>query len=405
VIGAMLAVPAVAIGLVAPVAHVGDGGFRREDDPARYVEATLGRVPPGPALYLAESDHALFPAQYERLVAGDRPDVAIGNRGLCTSSWFLAMIDREVPELFVPYVDDGGDRRALAARLVGENLGAGRPVVGELPPPDGQARALGLVYRYGATGPDVAAMPPPRYQGALGRAIAMFTGATRAEWEARHGRWRAALVAAGADDRFDAAALAAVDAAQGAPLWPELPVVTPVFIAAPWQPELIARDAAFAAGLGPGPAPPPGAPVELRLLHAWHLLFAGDPHADAALAALGPAARLATARVCEKLGRPDDAEAQATAALAAAPRDEGAALLLGALQSNHGKLADAEATLRAAAALHPKSARARAALGLVLAKLGRLDEARAAWQNSLALDPRQPDVRAWLDAGRAAPTP
>ena len=366
---ALVAAPALFIGLATPVAHALDSGFRRDDDAAAWTDATLGRVPPGPALYVAESDHALFTAQYERLVAGARPDVAIANLGLTSSSWFLRLLEREQPALFVPFVDDGGQRGALAERLLGENLRAHRPVVGENPPPAPfVARPRGLLYEYALPGAELAhddapAPPPPRYAGEIGRRAGRHAGLVRARFEAARGRWLDAARAAGALAPFDEAAQARLRAAPAtAPLFTQVPNTTPVFIFADWQAELVARDAGFAAGMGAGAEVAADAAFELRLLHAWHLLLLDAPAADATLAALGVDAQVATGRMFIVRGR----------------------------------AADAERELRAALARDGAHAEAWKHLGVALALQHRLDDARAAWQRSLALAPRQADVARWL---------
>jgi hypothetical protein len=374
---AILAGPALFVGLGTEVTHARDARFRRDDDASAWTDATLARVPPGPALYVADSDHALFSAMYERLVAGDRPDVAIASLGLTSSSWFLRMIDREQPALFVPFVDDGGQRGALAERLLGENLRAGRPVRGENPAPAPFVSIpAGRLYVYalpGAASPAALATPAPpplRFAGEIGRRAAGHAGLVRARFEAARGRWLDAVRAAGALVAFDDAALARLGAAPAtAPLYPQLPAVTPIFIFADWQVELVARDAGFAAGLGAGAPPGADAPLELRLLHEWHRFLLTAPGAeDAALAALGVDAQVATGRM----------------------------LIVRALP------ADAERVLRAALARDPGRAEAWKHLGVALALGHRPDEARAAWQRSLALDPLEPEVARWLADAEAA---
>jgi hypothetical protein len=144
-----------------------------------------------------------------------------------------------------------------------------------------------------------------------------------------------------------------------------------VFIFADWQLELVARDAGFAAGLGAGAPPAADAPFELRLLHAWHRFLLAPPGAeDAALAALGVDAEVATGRMLIGRHLPEDAARVLHAALA---RDAG----------------------RADAWKH---------LGVALALTGHADGANEAWRRSLALDPHQPDVAHWL-AGGAADAP
>jgi hypothetical protein len=397
---ALLAPLAILAFVGAEPIHAQGAEPRRRDDALRYHDATLARMPPGPALYLADSDHALFPALYERIVAGARPDVAVASAGLMTSSWFLAMVDREVPELFVPYVDDSGRSDDLAGRLVAENLAAGRPVGGEDFALPGGGVPLGRGYLAGtATPPFEAPSAPPVYEGYLGRRVARRVGLQRAEWELAHGRPLEAARAAGVLDRLDAEMRAGLADAKRPPLAPLLPRVTPIFISAPWQLEILVDDLAQMAGRPPGP--PPDGPLERRLLHVWVELLAGKDEARRRLDPLGIEARLATARMFDKLGRPADAAGQLEAVLVDDPRHEGALVLLGMLLANQGRLSDAEARVRAATDAHPKSARPWATLGVILAKQGRMPEAVAAWRRSLELDPEQPDVRAWL----ASPTP
>jgi hypothetical protein len=270
----LVLVPILGLAAAGPTVHV-DGAFRRADDPVRFVDLTIGRMPAGPGVYFEDSDHALFPAIYERIVCGNRPDVAIANDALLTSSWFLRMIDRSVPEIFVPYVDDGGRVDALELRLAGENLRAGRPVGGETSRIPGiPARPQGIGYRFQlerSAAVDDDAELTLDYEGKIGGRIASFVKLLRAQWR-----------------------LASITD----PLWHDLPVVTPVFLFEDWQAELIARDAAFAAmGVTAG-APPDDAPFELKLLHAWHLLLGGDTAgAEATIAALPPVARAATERM------------------------------------------------------------------------------------------------------------
>jgi hypothetical protein len=269
--------------------------WRPADDTLRYHDVTAGALPPGPAVYVTSSDHGLFTALYERLVAGARPDVALANDHLVTSSWFLGMLKRAVPPLFVPYLDDGGRMDDLLRRLVDENRAAGRPVVFE----DDLAVDLEL-------------------GGEMGRRIAA---------ESRYRR-----------------------AVRELPLLAELPAVTPVFIHEPWQDELVAR------AREARPAPPATAPIEARLLHAWQLLLAGDPGAEAALSAAGPGMRTATARMLVRRGREADAVAQLERA---GPEDDGAAMMLAAIHANAGRFDDAVRILDALLARRPEHPRAR----------------------------------------------
>jgi predicted Zn-dependent protease len=303
------------------------------------------------------------------------------------------MLDRARPELFVPWIDDGGRRDDLGGRLIAENARAGHPVGGEEPSlPGGDTAPLGLGYLLGApTG--VPAATPPRYEGDLGGRIARRTALLRAEWELAHGRRAEAARAAGVWERLDAETQAGLAAEPRPPLAPLVPRVTPVFVSAPWQEDLFIDDLEHMARRTPSEAPTE--PFERRIHHAWRLLLAGDPGGQALLEGLGAEARVATANMLERFGRVRDAAGQLETVIAREPGHEGALVLLGMLLANEGKLAEAEGRLRSATEAHPNSPRPWATLGVVLAKQGRMADASAAWDRSLALDPSQGDVRAW----------
>lgn len=366
--GALL--PVLALALLGPRVHALDAGPRRHDDPLRYTDRTLGRLPPGPALYVANSDHALFPALYERLVAGARPDVGLANQFLVKSTWFLTFLDRALPELFVPYLEDGGRKDALYARLVVENLRTGREAFGEEAPAPGApyfASAHGLAYRYelGPAPPQNTPFPDDlRFSGELGRRIARQAGLLRARYETQGGRWLEAARAAGVLFRFDAVARAkiALIPAGTPPLWVHLPALTPVFVFADWQADLVADDIAFAAGLEV-PDPPADAPRERHLLVLWQRLLLADPRADAKLRTLGSEARLGAAHMLMARGQP----------------------------------ASAEATVRELIASKPRLAVAHIQLGQLLAQQGRNHEAAQAWRDALAIDPTANHLRAWIE--------
>jgi hypothetical protein len=346
----------------------------------------VGRVPPGPARVQANADHALFTAQYERVVAGARPDVALANEKLCRSSWFLRALRRQAPGLFIPYLDDGGRLDRIAGRLVEENVRVGVPVSGETPDTDGAhgAPGPGLTYTY-SPGPAPGPAPaPPVYAGEIGRRIGREAGMLRASWELAHARFSDAARAAGLPDD-PAFATIPPDTKL---LQDLLPRATPIFIFEDWQADLLARDLHFAAYHQASGPPGPDAPEEVRLLNTWHLLLSERPIPE-----LSPREHVATARMLLSRGLTDSAVAQ----LIDLTSDEEAVLLLAAIEGNRGNL-DRAAELLAA---FPKSPRALAQLGLVRAKQGRLDEAAELWRRSLALDPDQPEVAAWL---RSIPT-
>ncbi len=377
-------VPVLGLAAAGPRIHVRDGGFRRADDALLYWDATVGRMPAGPGVYFANSDHALFPAWYERLVAGARPDIAIANDGLVTSSWFLRMIDRSLPPIFVPHVDDGGRRDRLAHRLAADNLTAGRPVGGEwpltgfapapggAPPPTGiTAAPNGLGFRFAPAGtpPEARPAPLPAYQGDIGRRVAGHIALLRSAWQLDQ---------------------------QGGGVWRELPRVTPVFIYEPWQGELVAEDAAFAAGgkLMNGGLPR-DAPRERQLLRYWHFRL-GEERDSGGWTRPRPEEEIVTAQMLARHQRVPQAKELLRSLLTAAPDNQTATLLLAALLANDGERVEAHALLARLLEDHPDNARAHAQLGLIFAQEGRFADAIAEWRTSLALDPGQPDVSAWL---------
>jgi tetratricopeptide (TPR) repeat protein len=171
-----------------------------------------------------------------------------------------------------------------------------------------------------------------------------------------------------------------------------------VFIYEPWQSELVAEDAAFAAGGRVPTGPPPlDAARERHLLHYWHFRLA--EHGDsAATIRPQPEEEIVTAQMLARHQRVPEAKELLRSLLTAAPDNQTATLLLAALLGNDGERAEAHALLRRLLENHPDNARAHAQLGLILAQEGRFPDAITEWRASLALEPDQPDVRAWLRA-------
>jgi tetratricopeptide (TPR) repeat protein len=434
-VAAIVLAPVVAFALAAPTVRAADSGFRRHDDALVWWSSTVARMPPGPGVYLTEHDHSLFAAQYERLVAGGRPDIAVANSELCRDRWFLAHLDRALPELHVPYIDDGL-RGQLVARLVMDNLRAGRPVAGDQPQAAGlvplAAVPMGRAYLYGhgdaaagkTTDTWAPAEPPPRYHGDVGSRVSGLIGAVRAGHEIDVGRLDQAAVALGLG-RFDAADLAVLAAAELSPdrplLYRFIPRTRPVFIHEPWQSQLLGDELAWQARLDPPAAmdAEPAATVDSALgperrLHAlWRGLLSRPvsqqgPH-DAALppeipaiAALGPEAELATVRVLSAYRRPGQAEALVRDVIDGRGDDHQARLLYGSLLGNRGALAEAEVQFERAARLAegrapaPVHAEILARLGLAQVRQGKPDAARASWQRALALDPGRADIASYL---------
>jgi tetratricopeptide (TPR) repeat protein len=263
-----------------------------------------------------------------------------------------------------------------------------------------RAEPVGLGWRYRTqpvATPRKPAPPPPDYPGAIGRRVAGRVGLARGRWEAERGRLMDAAVAAGLGARFGDQLVELGHVTARPALYELLPAITPVFLYAPWQAEVLGDDLAWRAERPAAPLPA-GAPVERRLLAGWHALLSGEPGAAEAIARFDRGAELATARMLVAIQRVDLAEAILEAMVDRRPRDAGALIVLSAVRGNQGDLRGAEELLLRALAIDPRNADAHARLGLAQAKQGRLDEARLSWARALALDPDRADVADWLRA-------
>ncbi|MEM9487771.1 MAG: DUF2723 domain-containing protein [Myxococcota bacterium] len=440
VASAVILVPVVGFAMAAPTYYGGDAGPQRSDDPLRLWSHTVARMPPGPGVYFADSDHGLFSAQYEQLVAGGRPDIALASAELCRDRWFLAHLKRAVPELHVPYIDDGM-RGQLAARLVAETLGRGWPVGGERPsfgPLDiRRTIAMGRAYRYlpAPAAPDEEAAAaaefaaPPQFGGDIGRRISGLIGLTRARFELSRGRVAAAASAIGQDARLAARSVALpgrmAAATERPPLLGRLPRVTRVFIYERWQGDLFGDELAWRTGLPPDALAAPeraGAArtrppmvAERRLHRLWRKLLStelGDgmaasadsvwtrsPELLDALSELGRDAEMATAQLLAATGRDRAAETLLRAVIERRGADEMNLLLLGSVLGNRGTaeaLAAAEALFARAIEVAPDRAEPWVRMGVVQGKQGRFDEARRSLRRALELQPERDDAAALL---------
>ena len=416
--GAVL-VPLAAVGLLAG----GPPALERDDGPLRLWGDTVARMPPGPGLYYASGDHSLFAAQYERLVAGGRPDIAIASAELARDEWFVRHIKALLPELYVPFVDDGV-RGAVPERLAVSNMRNGRPVGGDHPSfgrlSPRNARPIGRGFLYllepGDTPAGEEVPAPLDLRGAIGRRVAALFALSRADYEAQRGRFAAAARAAGLDrTRFSPAEMAALAEAQPRPDRPGLlgfvPRRTRIVLHEPWVAALFADDLAWRGGLEV-PPPPAGAPPERRIHATLRAVLAGDlAPGSPALLDLGPEVAVTTSRLLAELGGEQALETHLRALIERWPEDGGSVALLGSLAFNRGDLAEAEELLRRATKLAPAVAEGHARLSVVLARRGKLDEARAAWQRATSIDPSvasrlpPPDVAAGDAPAQAPPAP
>jgi tetratricopeptide (TPR) repeat protein len=393
---AALLVPLVAAGLLAG----GGEPLDRDDAPTRLWAATVGAMPPGPGLYFTSGDHTLFAAQYERLVAGGRPDLAIANPELCRDEWFLRHVKRMMPLLYVPYIDDHL-RGHTAERLAITNMRQERMVGGDLPA-FGRLRtryagAVGRAYQYMLSEADAAdpARPPPDFEGRIGRRVATLVGLERGGYELERGRFAAAARAAGLTARFSAEEQAQLASAKPRadrpPLLPLVPRHTRVLLHEEWMTDLFADELAWQAGLAV-PSRSSGDTYEQRLHARWRALLRGElvPGSPELLDA-GPEAALATTRLLVALGRAPAVEKHLFAFLERWPDDPAAIALYASLRFNQGDLATAEKLFRRSISLAPEVGETRARLSVVLASSGKLDEARAEWKKAIELDPTVPD--------------
>jgi hypothetical protein len=404
----VVALPVMVLAATGRTTHI-DARSRRDDDALRYYDRTLGAVPVGPAVLVTDSDHALFVSQYEKVVAGARPDVGLAHEAFLKAEWAARFLKRDFPTMYVPFIDDAIPG-SMVARLVRGNLARGFPVWSLKPDPGG----LWATPVDGTLAYDCAprAMPGPAFPvasfgGDMGRRVAQNENWKRATWELHARRFDEALRAAGAEGSFSERERRAVAAipADARPVLPELRRASPIFFYEDWQLDSIVREVRFLAGLPEDPPAADAAP-DVRLLYAWHLLLRGDARADAAIGAAHVDARAVTARMLFGRGRDADGEAQLRACIAEQPDHDGCVLMLASYLGNHARLGEAEALLRRLVARrdHP---RGYAELGLVLAKQNRTDEAIAMWKRSLAIDALQFDVDSWLraaQAGDAGPT-
>ena len=393
---AAVLVPLVAAGFLAG----GREPLDRDDAPARLWAATVGALPPGPGVYFTSGDHTLFAAQYERLVAGGRPDLVVAHPELCRDEWFLRHLERMMPLLYVPYVDDGV-RGQTAERLAITNMRQGRTVGGDLPS-FGRLRsrfagAVGRAYQYVLVDADATdpVRPPPDFTGAIGRRVAALVGLARGEYELERGRFAEAARAAGLAPRLSADQMAALAAARARPdrppLLPLLPRRTRVILHDEWMTDLFADELAWRAGLAPLRRAA-GETAEERMHARWRALLSGELEPGSAeLLDAGRDAALATTRLLVELGRAEAVEKHLFAFLKRWPDDAAALALYGSLRFNQGDLATAEDLFRRSIALAPGVGESRARLSVVLARRGKADEARAEWAKAVELDPTVPE--------------
>ena len=409
-VGPVIVIPFVAAGLAGSKHRVLDAGFRDSEGPLQLWGESIGLAPPGPGVYFANSDHTLFPALYERIVAGGRPDLAIANAELCRDRWFLRLIKEQRPELHVPGVDDDS-LGSMDRRLVAATLKADRLVAGFEPSFDRLNRGLkawgrGYVLPHPRRVQHQAEHPatlPPEYRGDIGARVSGQLAVIRGLYEANHGRLAAAAIASGAGERFETATLD--ELAKHTPnrdrpaLYGFVPRVTPVFIFEPWQRELFADDLAWSVGASI-PALPASAAIERRVHAQWREILRGDRDAAAPLEPDTAQLDLETASMLTSVGHLDKAERFLQGAIARRGETAPLLLLVGIVLNSgdsHQSWVRAEIAIRRASELAP-GADAFAFLGNVLVKLNRKSEAAQAYRRALQYEPRRANIRHRLNA-------
>ncbi len=384
----------------------------RSDDAMQLWDETVSAMPPGPGIFFASGDPLLFVSQYEELVAGARPDIVIANPQLVRDRWFLDHLRSLLPaeDLYLPFLDDArkGD---IAERLVQENSQRGRAVWGDAPVPASSdvlatRRAFQLLAQPAPAELVQASAEQPvptplAFRGYVGRRIAGSSAVRRAQFEATHGRFAAALQALGKEARFPASALQVAPSKPS--LIPYLPRVSARFLYDDSQAQLLVDDIAWQLGLDTLELH--GDAVEQQIHFAWRLLLSGrQEQAEAAIAAIGEAAVQSTAPMLLALGKLDLAEARLRTQLAVRPSDTAAMLMLASLLANRKEGPSQEEALTLfvrASELSPGDDEIWTRLGLLYAQTGRIEDARAAWRRALAINPQRPDVAAFLERAEA----
>src|SRR5262249_11329316 len=337
---AIVGLPVLVLAATGRTTHI-DARSRRDDDVLRYYDRTLGAVPVGPAVLITDSDHGLFVSQYEKVVAGARPDVALAHEAFLKAEWSARFIKRDFPIIYVPFVDDAIPG-AMAARLIRGNLARGFPVWSLTPDVGGiWATPVDGTFDFdcASRAPPGPALPQPSFGGDMGRRVAAHINWKRATWELNARRYEEALRAAGAlaglsERERRAVAVIPKDAR---PVLPDLPHASPIFFYEDWQLDSIVREVRWLAGRPEEPPPADAAP-DLRLLYGWHLYLRGDARADAEIARAYVDARARTARMLFARGRDADGEAQLRKCLAERPDHDGCVLMLASHLGNHGRL-------------------------------------------------------------------
>jgi hypothetical protein len=265
-IGAPLVIAALAMGIATDDPR---------DTPRRLVADLVDQVPNGPGTFIARRAPAWFALQYERTVAGMRPDL----------------------DLVPPVSPERADVVAVAALRAHRIAASDAAAFGRLD--ETLARPRGRGFQLLGRAPETASAvePPADYASTTGTEEALALALERAEHEAASGRLAAAARALGLDHRFGAADLAVLSATVPTRDRPALFGFLPPGPLGPWTVDVFGDDLAWIANI-PLADPPAGAPMPRQLHALWRKLLIGAIKPDAPeLAALGPTAVAATAEM------------------------------------------------------------------------------------------------------------
>ena len=275
------------------LAALGTGAALVTDDgttPRRLVADLTDELPPGPGTFIATRAPSFFAFEYERAIAGARPDL----------------------DLAPPLPPQRADVIAADGLRAGRLVAADAAAFGRLDAQRARPRGRGFQLLGDAPGAALEATrvePPAHYATAIGADEAIVLALERAQLEAANGHLdraaRAAGLVAPQGSRFGAADLALL--AETAPsrsrpaLFGFLPLAA--LPRGPWLFDTFGDDLAWMAAIQP-PTLPLTAPMPRRLHVLWQQILEGKLKSDAPeIAALGPTAVAATAEMMKELSR------------------------------------------------------------------------------------------------------
>lgn len=252
-------------------------GFGTDDPgatPRTLAHDLVDELPTGPGTFVATRPAGLFALDYERAIAGLRPDLKL-------------VVSR----------DDVLVADALRKHQI---VGSDSAGFGRLDLARAQPRGRGFQLQ-GIRAEPAPVLPIAGYESALGRDEALALALERAEAEAASGRLAGAARALELQDRFGAADLAVLAATQPSRDRPALFGYLPPQPRGEWIKDAFADDLAWMANI-PVAEPPATSPAPRRLLALWRKILLGTAKPEEA-AQLGSDAVDATTALLHDLGR------------------------------------------------------------------------------------------------------